>query len=101
MKRSRRVILDKALKDFADYNLPRDIIYVSYRDIVADPITPIQVKKSFKNWNALLRALEIVAPTASQPVEVANPKTISPLEMLRQASIEKIEDQEEDNEQDF
>ena len=88
--RQKQKVLDIAYKHFKDFELPLDIEYKSYVDIIGakDAVHAISVKRSFKAWKYLLHALKkhhpdlIVKPEpapkpAPKPATKAAPKPAS------------------------
>ena len=60
-------MLDKVLKHFTEFKLPLDIEYKAYLAIVGrDSISPVTVKRNFKQWKYILRHLSLHYPELSQ-----------------------------------
>jgi len=76
------VVAEQLAEQFEDWNLPRDIEYKSYCQIVDKPVTPMALKKSFYNWKTALMSLPPVKATPV-PASVEPEQTeIDPLEAL-------------------
>ena len=100
--RQKKLVLDTAYKHFKEFELPLDIDYKSYMNIVGpkDAIHPISVKRSFKAWKYLTHALKLKHPElGKKPEPVPAPKPApepkkDPLEALSKAAPaeEKSED---------
>lgn len=71
--RQKQKVLDIAYKHFKDFELPLDIEYKSYVDIIGakDAVHPISVKRSFKAWKYLLHALKKHHPELMKKPEPA------------------------------
>lgn len=100
--RQKQLVLDTAYKHFKEFELPLDIDYKSYVNIVGpkDAIHAISVKRSFKAWKFLTHALKLKHPElgkkpepAPAPKPAPEPKK-DPLEALSKAAPaeEKSED---------
>ena len=100
--RQKQLVLDTAYKHFKEFELPLDIDYKSYVNIVGpkDAIHAISVKRSFKAWTYLTHALKLKHPElgkkpepAPAPKPAPEPKK-DPLEALSKAAPaeEKSED---------
>jgi hypothetical protein len=100
--RQKQLVLDIAYKHFKEFELPLDIDYKSYMNIVGpkDAIHAISVKRSFKAWKFLTHALKLKHPElgkkpepAPAPKPAPEPKK-DPLEALSKAAPaeEKSED---------
>lgn len=100
--RQKQLVLDTAYKHFKEFELPLDIDYKSYMNIVGpkDAIHAISVKRSFKAWKYLTHALKLKHPElgkkpepAPAPKPAPEPKK-DPLEALSKAAPaeEKSED---------
>jgi|TARA_S200002703_G_scaffold127427_1_gene114056 hypothetical protein len=100
--RQKQLVLDTAYKHFKEFELPLDIDYKSYMNIVGpkDAIHAISVKRSFKAWKFLTHALKLKHPDlgkkpepAPAPKPAPEPKK-DPLEALSKAAPaeEKSED---------
>lgn len=77
--RQKQKVLDIAYKHFKDFELPIDIEYKSYVDIIGakDAVHAISVKRSFKAWKYLLHALKLKHPElmeAPKPKPAPKPK---------------------------
>jgi len=100
--RQKQLVLDTAYKHFKEFELPLDIDYKSYMNIVGpkDAIHAISVKRSFKAWKFLTHALKLKHPElGKKPEPVPAPKPApepkkDPLEALSKAAPaeEKSED---------
>ena len=100
--RQKQLVLETAYKHFKEFELPLDIDYKSYMNIVGprEAIHAISVKRSFKAWKYLLHALKLKHPDLGKKPEPAPaPKpapepTKDPLEALSKAASaeEKSED---------
>jgi len=100
--RQKKLVLDTAYKHFKEFELPLDIDYKSYMNIVGpkDAIHAISVKRSFKAWKFLTHALKLKHPElGKKPEPVPAPKPApepkkDPLEALSKAAPaeEKSED---------
>jgi hypothetical protein len=100
--RQKQLVLDTAYKHFKEFELPLDIDYKSYVNIVGpkEAIHAISVKRSFKAWKYLTHALKLKHPElgkkpepAPAPKPAPEPKK-DPLEALSKAAPaeEKSED---------
>ena len=71
--RQKQLVLDTAYKHFKEFELPLDIDYKSYMDIVGpkEAIHAISVKRSFKAWKYLLHALKLKHPDLGKKPEPA------------------------------
>ena len=71
--RQKQKVLDIAYKHFKDFELPIDIEYKSYVDIIGakDAVHAISVKRSFKAWKYLLHALKKHHPDLMKKPEPA------------------------------
>ena len=77
--RQKQKVLEIAYKHFKDFELPLDIEYKSYVNIIGakDAVHPVSVKRSFKAWKYLLHALKKHYPDLmkkSEPVPKPAPK---------------------------
>jgi len=75
--RQKQLVLDTAYKHFKEFELPLDIDYKSYMNIVGpkDAIHAISVKRSFKAWKYLTHALKLKHPDlGKKPEPVPAPK---------------------------
>jgi len=92
--RQKQLVLDTAYKHFKEFELPLDIDYKSYMNIVGpkDAIHAISVKRSFKAWKFLTHALKLKHPElGKKPEPVPAPKPApepkkDPLEALSKAA---------------
>ena len=71
--RQKQLVLDTAYKHFKEFELPLDIDYKSYVNIVGpkEAIHAISVKRSFKAWKYLLHALKVKHPELGKKPEPA------------------------------
>jgi len=71
--RQKQLVLDTAYKHFKEFELPLDIDYKSYMNIVGpkEAIHAISVKRSFKAWKYLLHALKLKHPNLGKKPEPA------------------------------
>ena len=71
--RQKQLVLDTAYKHFKEFELPLDIDYKSYMNIVGpkEAIHAISVKRSFKAWKYLLHALKLKHPELGKKPEPA------------------------------
>jgi hypothetical protein len=62
--RQKQAVLDIAIKHFKEFELPLDIDFKSYTAIVgpSEAIHPMSVKRSFKAWKYLVRAVRLKCP---------------------------------------
>jgi len=75
--RQKQLVLDTAYKHFKEFELPLDIDYKSYVNIVGpkDAVHAISVKRSFKAWKYLTHALKLKHPDlGKKPEPVPAPK---------------------------
>lgn len=82
--RQRKEILDRLCKDFADYNLPALVTYSGYMKIVANPVLPRAIRKTYGNWARAVKAVQLARPDifapkpapapVVEPVKVEEPK---------------------------
>jgi hypothetical protein len=75
--RQKQLVLNTAYKHFKEFELPLDIDYKSYVNIVGpkDAVHAISVKRSFKAWKYLLHALKLKHPDlGKKPEPVPAPK---------------------------
>ena len=75
--RQKQLVLDTAYKHFKEFELPLDIDYKSYMNIVGpkEAIHAISVKRSFKAWKYLVHALKVKHPDlGKKPEPVPAPK---------------------------
>lgn len=71
--RQKQLVLDTAYKHFKEFELPLDIDYKSYVNIVGpkEAIHAISVKRSFKAWKYLTHALKLKHPELGKKPEPA------------------------------
>ena len=71
--RQKQLVLDTAYRHFKEFELPLDIDYKSYMNIVGpkEAIHAISVKRSFKAWKYLLHALKVKHPDLGKKAEPA------------------------------
>ena len=71
--RQKQLVLDTAYKHFKEFELPLDIDYKSYMNIVGpkEAIHAISVKRSFKAWKYLTHALKLKHPDLGKKPEPA------------------------------
>ena len=71
--RQKQLVLDTAYKHFKEFELPLDIDYKSYVNIVGpkEAIHAISVKRSFKAWKYLTHALKLKHPDLGKKPEPA------------------------------
>lgn len=88
--RQKEKLLQTAYSHFKEFELPLDIDYKSYLNIVGSQtaIHAVAVKRGFKAWKYLVRGLvlkypELSKPKAPPPPPVSKP---SPLEALNKAA---------------
>jgi hypothetical protein len=75
--RQKQLVLNTAYKHFKEFELPLDIDYKSYVNIVGpkDAVHAISVKRSFKAWKYLTHALKLKHPDlGKKPEPVPAPK---------------------------
>lgn len=75
--RQKQLVLDTAYKHFKEFELPLDIDYKSYMNIVGpkEAVHAISVKRSFKAWKYLVHALKVKHPDlGKKPEPVPAPK---------------------------
>lgn len=87
--RQRREILERLCKDFADYNLPAALTYSGYMALVADPVLPRAIRKTYGNWTRAVKAVQLAKPEIFAPKKpapapkpepvVAEPKVVKPV----------------------
>jgi len=92
--RQKQKILDTVYKHFIDFELPIDIEYKAYVDIVGakEAVHPISVKRSFKAWKYIIHALKtkhkdfgVVRTVTTPPPPAAKPAK-DPLATLGKAA---------------
>lgn len=71
--RQKQLVLETAYKHFKEFELPLDIDYKSYMNIVGpkEAIHAISVKRSFKAWKYLTHALKLKHPDLGKKPEPA------------------------------
>ena len=71
--RQKQLVLETAYKHFKEFELPLDIDYKSYMNIVGpkEAIHAISVKRSFKGWKYLTHALKLKHPDLGKKPEPA------------------------------
>lgn len=71
--RQKQLVLDTAYKHFKEFELPLDIDYKSYVNIIGpkEAIHAISVKRSFKAWKYLTHALKSKHPDLGKKPEPA------------------------------
>jgi hypothetical protein len=71
--RQKQLVLDIAYKHFKEFELPLDIEYKSYMNIVGpkEALHAISVKRSFKAWKYLIHALKVAHPDLLEPPKPA------------------------------
>tara|TARA_Y100000385_G_scaffold162825_1_gene168789 strand:+ start:346 stop:657 length:312 start_codon:yes stop_codon:yes gene_type:complete len=71
--RVKQTVLDIAYKHFKEFELPLDIEYKAYTNIVGakEALSPPSVKRSFKAWKYLLHALKKHHPDLGKKPEPA------------------------------
>lgn len=69
--RQKREILDRLCKDFADYNLPATLTYSGYMTLVADPVLPRAIRKTYGNWSRAVKAVQLAKPEIFAPKKPA------------------------------
>lgn len=71
--RQKQLVLETAYKHFKEFELPLDIDYKSYMNIVGpkEAIHVISVKRSFKAWKYLTHALKLKHPDLGRKPEPA------------------------------
>ena len=82
--RQKKEVLDRLCKDFSDYNLPSLVTYSGYIKIVADPVLPRAIRKTYGNWARAVKAVQLARPDifapkpapapVVEPVKVEEPK---------------------------
>lgn len=65
--RQKKDILDRLIKDFTDYSLPAMITYSGYIKLVADPVLPRAIRKTYGNWTRAVKAVQIAKPELFAP----------------------------------
>ena len=101
--RQKQLVLDTAYKHFKEFELPLDIDYKSYVNIVGpkDAIHAISVKRSFKAWKFLTHALKLKHPELGKkpeppkPAPTPAPKAVKPSPLSKPAPAEKMDSADE------
>ena len=65
--RQRKEILSRLCKDFADYSLPANLTYSGYITLVADPVLPRAIRKTYGNWSRAVKAVQLAKPELFAP----------------------------------
>lgn len=65
--RQRKDILERLIKDFSDYSLPAIITYSGYIKLVANPVLPRAIRKTYGNWTRAVKAVQIAKPELFAP----------------------------------
>lgn len=65
--RQRKDILERLIKDFTEYSLPAMITYSGYIKLVADPVLPRAIRKTYGNWTRAVKAVQIAKPELFAP----------------------------------
>lgn len=103
--RQRREVLETIRDHFVEYNLPKEITLHGYMALVANPVLRRAIKKNFRNWPRVIRALEISYPeifTQQQPADQEPSKEETPkkgldaLAALKSTSVETEETNEDE-----
>jgi len=94
--KQRRTAVEQVYQDIKDYKLPRGISYPAYLQIVAQPLRPQGLRKTFRNWRRMTLAVQKAHPdlwdhelAAGEPVApppAPEPVKADPLEALRKSS---------------
>jgi|GEM_PF-3618514 len=94
--KQRRTAVEQVYQDIKDYKLPRGISYPAYLQIVAQPLRPQGLRKTFRNWRRMTLAVqkahpdlwdhELAAPEPVAPPPAPEPVKADPLEALRKSS---------------
>lgn len=78
--RQRKDILERLIKDFSDYSLPAIVAYSGYIKLVANPVLPRAIRKTYGNWTRAVKAVQIARPELFAPkvvtVEVKEVKAV-------------------------
>ena len=77
------------VRQFTEWNLPLDIDYKSYAQLVDRPVTPHHIRKSFYNWRTAVHSVRLAGylgpkmpvPMADDPIpaEPASPPEAKPV----------------------
>ena len=97
--KQRRTAIERVAQDIKDYSLDKGIGYPAYLQIVAQPLLPSALRKSFKSWRRMISAVEKAHPdvwdhsvqAAPEPVVTPEPApepviAEDPLEALKKSS---------------
>lgn len=92
--------MDIAYKHFKEFELPLDIEYKSYMNIVGpkEALHAISVKRSFKAWKYLIHALKVAHPDLLEPPKPAPtpaPKAVKPSPLSKPAPAEEMDSDDE------
>jgi hypothetical protein len=98
--RQKQLVLDIAYKHFKEFELPLDIEYKSYMNIVGpkEALHAISVKRSFKAWKYLIHALKVAHPDLLEPPKPAPtpaPKSVKPSPLSKPAPAEEMDSDDE------
>lgn len=98
--RQKQLVLDTAYKHFKEFELPLDIDYKSYVNIVGpkEAIHAISVKRSFKAWKYLTHALKLKHPDLGKKPEPAPAPKPAPKAKVTPAPSSKAAPAEEKSE---
>ena len=98
--RQKQLVLDTAYKHFKEFELPLDIDYKSYMNIVGpkEAIHAISVKRSFKAWKYLTHALKLKHPDLGKKPEPAPAPKPAPKAKVTPAPSSKAASAEEKSE---
>ena len=99
--RQKQAVLDIAIKHFTEFELPLDIDFKSYTAIVGpqEAIHPMSVKRSFKAWKYLVRAVRLKCPELVEkpkpvPSEVPKPEPEVTVKPAVRPAVKKDKDDE-------
>lgn len=102
--RHKKTILATLHEHFTEFELPLDIVYKSYAQIVGvrTAVSPVAIKRSFKAWKYALAALKANYPDLGKkktpppvvPKKEEEPKPLSGLDALKAKSTKKEADDE-------
>ncbi len=98
--RQKQLVLDTAYKHFKEFELPLDIDYKSYVNIVGpkEALHAISVKRSFKAWKYLTHALKLKHPDLGKKPEPAPAPKPAPKAKVTPAPSSKAAPAEEKSE---
>lgn len=65
--RQRKDILERLIKDFTEYSLPAMLTYSGYIKLVANPVLPRAIRKTYGNWTRAVKAVQIAKPELFAP----------------------------------